>query len=468
MTLTTILLAVNTGQVLIGLLVGIVLLIAMVTLTKIHPFLALILSSIVVALIAGSPINEIPGQITSGFGSTLGSIGIIIGLGVIMGQIFEESGAAEKMAQVFIKLFGKGREHIALAVTGFVVSIPIFCDSAFVILFPIAKAISQKTRKNLILIAGALAAGLVITHTLVPPTPGPLTAANTFGVDLGMMILFGLIVAIPCTIAGIYYFKWLDNRLVILPDEKGVSHKVEKKEEVKVADVNLDSVKKLPSAVLSFAPILVPIILILLNNVFNAIFDDKNNIVYKIGAFIGNPVVAVSIGTLVAIYGLALRTPRKEALSSMDKGIKSAGIILLVTGAGGALGNVIKVTGAGDAIANTIVDWNIPVILLPFIVATVVRFIQGSGTVAIVTASSICAPIIEQTNASPLFAALAACVGAFFFSYFNDSYFHVVNRSIGVEDSKDQLWLWSGATTVIWAAGFITVMVLNLIFGSIL
>jgi len=148
MTLTTILLAVNTGQVLIGLLVGIVLLIAMVTLTKIHPFLALILSSIVVALIAGSPINEIPGQITSGFGSTLGSIGIIIGLGVIMGQIFEESGAAEKMAQVFIKLFGKGREHIALAVTGFVVSIPIFCDSAFVILFPIAKAISQKNKKE--------------------------------------------------------------------------------------------------------------------------------------------------------------------------------------------------------------------------------------------------------------------------------------------------------------------------------
>jgi GntP family gluconate:H+ symporter len=461
------LLAVNTNQLLIGLLVGVVALVIMVTLTKIHAFLALIISSMIVGLVGGIPLGTIGDIISSGFGSTLGSIGIIIGLGVIMGQIFEESGAAEKMARTFIRLFGKGREHIALAVTGFIVSIPIFCDSAFIILFPIAKAISQKTRKNLVILAGCLAAGLVITHTLVPPTPGPLYVANAFGIGLGDMILWGIIVAIPVTVACIYYVKWVGKKLIIIPDSEGKLIKTDKPELVTSNfDLSKEPDKELPSATMSFAPIIIPIILILLNQVIPNVV--KVNDTWKnILSFIGNPITAVAVGTLIAIYGLAFRLDRKTALRHMDKGINSAGIILLVTGAGGALGNVIKSSGVGTIIAENITRWGIPAILIPFLIATIVRFIQGSGTVALTTSAAISAPILANTNVSPLFAALAAVVGGFFFSYFNDSYFHVVNRSIGVEDSKDQLKLWSGTTTVAWLSGLIVVLILNLFLGNL-
>lgn len=458
---------VDPTQMLIGLVVGVVLLIVMVTMTKVPAFVAIILSALLVALVGGVPGLEIPGIISAGFGGTLGTIGIIIGFGVIMGQIFEVSGAAERMARTFIKLFGKGREDLALALTGFIVSIPIFCDSAFVILFPIAKAISQKTRKNLVVLAGALAMGLVITHTMVPPTPGPLAVADAFGVPVGTMILWGLIVAVPMTIAGIVYIKWVGKNLVIVPNENGEMVRMEVKSET-VFDFDLKSepTKKLPSTLLSFAPILVPILLIVLNQVLKSAVSLPAFWANVLG-FVGSPIPAVALGVLIAIYGLGFGMDKTTALNHMDQGVKQAGIILLVTGAGGALGNVIKVTGIGNTIAAQIGAWGIPVIVLPFLIATIVRFIQGSGTVALVTAASISAPILLATDASPLFGALAAMVGGVFFGYFNDSYFHVVNRSIGITASKEQLKFWSGATTAAWLAGFISILVLNLIFGKL-
>lgn len=457
---------INPTQMLIGLLVGVVVLILLVTMSKLPAFVAIIVSALLVALLGGVPGLEIPGIIAAGFGGTLGTIGIIIGFGVIMGKIFEVSGAAERMARTFIKLFGKGREELALTLTGFIVSIPIFCDSAFVILFPITKAISQKTRKNLVLLAGALAMGLVITHTMVPPTPGPLFVAEQFGVSIGTMILWGLIVSIPMTLAGLFYIKWVGKNLVILPDENGNPVRLEVAE-TKIFDFDLSEVpsRKLPSTFLSFAPILVPIFLIVLNQVLKAAFDLPDLLANTLG-FIGHPIPAVAIGVIIAIYGLGFNMDREEALNIMDKGVRSAGVILLVTGAGGALGRVIQVTGVGNTIANAIADWGIPALLVPFLIATIVRFIQGSGTVSLITASSISAPILLPLGVNPIFAALAAMVGGVFFGYFNDSYFHVVNRSIGITYSKDQLKFWSGATTAAWAAGIITVLILNAIFGG--
>ena len=444
-------------RMLIGLLVGVVLLITLVTMTKVHAFLAILLSAMTVALVGGVPGGEIPGIITSGFGGTLGSIGIIIGLGVIMGKIFEVSGAAETMARTFIKLFGKGREEIALAVTGFIVSIPIFCDSAFVILFPIAKALSQKTRRNLLVLSGALAIGLGVTHTLVPPTPGPLFVAEAFGVSIGSMIVWGIIVGIPMTITSVLYIRWVGKDIILIPNEDGVIEEVDVVN-VNLADLKLDESKKdLPSVLMSFAPIIFPLVLILMKQIWGQ-FGDVPGFVQ----FIGHPVVAVSFGTLIAIYGLAHKTEKTTLLNYMDAGIKSAGIILLVTGAGGALGNVIKTTGVGNYIAEGITDWGIPAILLPFIIATLVRFIQGSGTVSLITAASISAPILATLDVNPVLAALSAMVGGMFFSYFNDSYFHVINRSLTLTDSKKQLKFWSGATTVAWATGIVVVLILNI------
>jgi GntP family gluconate:H+ symporter len=459
---------INPTQMLIGLAVGVVVLVLLVTMTKIPAFVSIIIAALLVGLIGGVPGGEIPGIIAKGFGGTLGTIGIIIGFGVVMGQIFEVSGAAEKMARIFIKLFGKGREELALTLTGFIVSIPIFCDSAFVILFPIAKSISQKTRKNLVVLAGALAMGLVITHTMVPPTPGPIAVAEQFGVNLGTMILMGLVVAIPMTIAGLFYIKWVGKNLVLVPDENGEIQRLEVSGQNLVDfDLSAERDKELPSGWLSFAPIFVPILLIVIKQIVGAITDLTG---FFGGAlnFIGHPIPAVAVGVLIAIYGLGLRMPKKEIMPHMEAGIRQAGIILLVTGAGGALGQVIKDTGVGNEIANAIVGWGIPVILLPFVVATIVRFIQGSGTVALVTAASITAPIVIAAGGSPVFGALAAMVGGVFFGYFNDSYFHVVNRSIGITDSKEQLKFWSGATTAAWLAGFVVILILNAILGGVM
>lgn len=456
----------NPTQMLIGLFVGVVALVVMVTMTKIPAFLALILSAIIVAVVGGVPGSAIPGMLSGGFGGTLSSIGIIIGFGVIMGQIFEVSGAAEKMARIFIKLFGKGREDLALMLTGFIVSIPIFCDSAFVILFPIAKSISQKTRKNLAVLAGSLALGLVITHTMVPPTPGPLAVADAFGVSVGNMILWGLIVAIPMTIAGYFYLKWAVKNIVLVPDDNGEIKRLEVQEQVLFDfDITKEPERPLPNGWLAFAPIVVPILLILANSILSNVLNPGT--FKEIIALVGNPIFAVGIGVLISIYGLGFKMNRDEILKHMDAGVRSAGIILLVTGAGGSLGRVIADTGVGVTIANSMIEWGIPVILLPFLVATMIRFIQGSGTVAIVTAAQITAPIILASSTSPVFAALAAAVGGIFFGYFNDSYFHIVNRSIGITDSKEQLKFWSGTTTAAWAAGFIVIMILNLVLGGV-
>jgi GntP family gluconate:H+ symporter len=259
--------SIDPQRMLIGLVVGVVLLIVLVTMTKVHAFLSIILAALTVAVVGGVPGGEIPGIITSGFGGTLGSIGIIIGLGVIMGKIFEVSGAAETMARTFIKLFGKGREELALAVTGFIVSIPIFCDSAFVILFPIAKAISQKTRKNLLVLAGALAIGLGVTHTLVPPTPGPLFVAEAFGVEIGTMIFWGILTGIPMVIVSVIYIKWVGKNIVLVPNNEGVIERVVVAN-VDLVDLKMDAKKGLPSAWLSFAPIFLPIILILIKQLW--------------------------------------------------------------------------------------------------------------------------------------------------------------------------------------------------------
>lgn len=447
-------------RMLIALLIGIVILVLLILKTKVHAFLGLIIAAVIIGLIGGMDPVQIPTSIINGFGGTLGSIGIIIGFGVMMGQIFDKTGAAERMAMTFIKLFGKKHEHWAMALTGFIVSIPIFCDSGFVVVSPIAKAISKKTRRSIVAIAGPLAVGLVITHSLVPPTPGPLGVAGTFGVDVGQFILLGIVIALPMAIISTLYCQWLGKKLYQIPADNDEGWERPEKIEEIVSDDVLTPSRELPSAFESFLPLVVPIILILLNNLLAAL--KVTGIVSTIFTFLGTPIIAVGIGLLLAIFVLGRNLDRATALAEMDLGIKSAGIIILVTGGGGALGQILKDSGTGNYVAELLSKTAIPIIILPFLIATIVRFIQGSGTVAMVTAAGICAPIIQAAGANMLLGAFACCIGSLFFSYFNDSYYWVVNNLMGMKDTKDQIRNWSVTSTIAWGVGFVELLILSL------
>ena len=460
-------------RMLIGLAIGIAVLIFLVLKTKVQAFLALIICTIIVGVVGGMPLAnttiEVDGvqktfgiinSITSGFGGTLGSIGIIIGFGVMMGQIFEVTGAAKRMAHTFLKLFGKKREEEALALTGFLVSIPIFCDSGFVVLAPIAKAISKATKKSVIGLGVALAAGLVITHSLVPPTPGPLGVCGIFGVDVGKFILLTIVLALPMAIACIAYARlFLSKKYYRVVNDEGEIVEAEYREPDYEAAFAMD-MSGVPGTFESFLPLIAPIILILINTVASAL--GKTTGIMEILIYLGQPIVAVGIGLLLAIFTLGRKLDRHTCVSEMEKGMMSAGIIMLVTGGGGALGQIIKDSGLGNFMAEGLAQTAIPIIILPLLISTAMRFIQGSGTVAMTTAASISAPIIIASGVNPILGAVACCVGSLFFGYFNDSYFWVVNRTLGVSEAKDQLTIWSVTSTVAWAVGVVEVLVLSI------
>ncbi len=460
-------------RMLLGLAIGIAVLIFLVLKTKVQAFLALIICTVIVGVVGGMPLLNttievggvsktfgIVNSITSGFGGTLGSIGIIIGFGVMMGQIFEVTGAAKRMAATFLKLFGKKREEEALALTGFIVSIPIFCDSGFVVLAPIAKAISKATRKSVIALGVALAAGLVITHSLVPPTPGPLGVCGIFGVDVGKFILLTIVLALPMAVACIAYARmFLAKKFYRVVDDNGEITAVPYQEPDYEKAFSMD-MTGVPGTMESFMPLIAPIILILINTVASALGMTSG--IMEVLIFLGQPIVAVGIGLLIAIFTLGRTLDRQTCVAEMEKGMMSAGIIMLVTGGGGALGQIIKDSGLGTFMAEGLAQTSIPIIVLPLIISTAMRFIQGSGTVAMTTAASISAPIIVASGASPLLGAIACCVGSLFFGYFNDSYFWVVNRTLGVSEAKEQLTIWSVTSTIAWAVGVVEVLVLNI------
>ena len=305
-----------------------------------------------------------------------------------------------------------------------------------------------------------MAAGLVITHSLVPPTPGPLGVCGIFGIDVGSFILLTIVLALPMTIACIAYSRlYLSKKYYRIPNEDGEVVEAPYREPDYDGAFAMD-MSGVPGALESFMPLLVPIVLILINTVATAVGATTG--IMEILIFLGQPIVAVGIGLLVAIFTLGRKLDRHTCLSEMEKGMMSAGIIMLVTGGGGALGQIIKDSGLGNFMAEGLAQTAIPIVVLPLLISTAMRFIQGSGTVAMTTAASISAPIIIASGASPLLGAIACCVGSLFFGYFNDSYFWVVNRTLGVSEAKDQLKVWSVTSTIAWAVGVVEVLVLNI------
>lgn len=456
--------AVSTSQMLIGLAIGIALLLILAMKTRVHVFVALILSALATGLIGGLPFTDVISSITKGFGSTLGSTGIIIGLGVMMGAVLEKSGAAQQMAFSIIKLIGKAKEEWALALTGYVVAIPVFADSGLIILTSLAKSLSRMTGKSVVGLGLAMATGLQLAHVFIPPTPGPLAVAGILDVDMGMMIIWGLVMTVPTLALSTLYSKWLGRKIYQIPNEDGTDfERKDFKEEYIKSIENVEALYKdmnLPGAWLSFAPIIIPLLLIFGNTAVT--FMKLEGSLADVITMIGHPVIALIIGLLIALYGLGRRHSKEELDKAIDNGVKATGMILFITGAGGALGYVVRDAGIGNALGEAVLTIGIPGILIPFVIAALMRISLGSATVALITAATLTAPLVPQLGLNPSLVAMSTCAGAVSFSYFNDSGFWVFNGLYGLKDVKDQFM----AKTMVSFIGAFASLALVLVFNT--
>ncbi|MBZ4655483.1 MAG: gluconate transporter [Thermoanaerobacter sp.] len=420
---------------------------------KLHPFLALIFASYFLAFAAFMPSDKIAGIITQGFGNTLTSIGIVIIAGVIIGTILEKSGAAITMAETVIKFVGEKRPTIAMSIIGYIVSIPVFCDSGFIILSSLNKALAKKTKTSLVAMSIALSTGLYAAHVLVPPTPGPIAAASNLQLNnLLLVILIGLLVAIPAMIAGNIFANKVASKYQANIDES-ISY-----EEV------LKKYGKLPDAWKSFAPIVVPIILMALGSI--AKFPGEpfgEGFFYKLFVFLGTPVNALLIGMFFAF--LLLPNLSSETLNSwIVEAIKDSATILIITGAGGSLGNVIKEIGVGDYLGQTLSGLNLGM-FLPFIIAAAIKTAQGSSTVSLITTSALMLPLLPSlgftSDIAKALVVAAIGAGAMTVSHANDSYFWVVSQFGGI-DVKTAYKTQTVATLIMGIVAIITVFILSL------
>ncbi|UFT99297.1 GntP family permease [Radiobacillus kanasensis] len=430
---------------------GVALLLFLVIRVKLQAFIALIAVSYVVGLLAGMSPGEIFTAVQDGMGGTVGEIAVIIGVGAMFGEILKVSGGAERLALTLMNKFGEKRVNWALALTGFIISIPVFLDVAFVILVPILYSLAQKTKKSLLFYGIPLLAGLAVTHSFVPPTPGPIAVASLLGANIGWVVLFGLIAGIPAAIiAGPIFGTYISKKIHVEVPKIMLKNMAE---EAKGKQYD----KELPGFGVIASLILLPLFLILLNT-FSSLFLAEGSALLQVVVFIGNPGVALTITALLTFY--ILGTKRGYTISDIQeiatKSLEPAGIIILITGAGGIFGQVLVETGIGDVLANTMSDLNVPIIVFAFLVASAVRIAQGSATVAMVTAASLITPVIETLGISgPMLALLVITIasGATIASHVNDSGFWMVNRFFGMSE-KDTLKSWTVMETIIAFVGF--------------
>ena len=391
---------------------------------KLHPFLALIFAAIGFGLLSGMPFAEIVSSVNSGFGDIVGHIGLVIVIGCIIGTFLEESGGAYVMAQGIVRLAGKKRVPLAMLIVGSFISIPVYADSGFVILSPLNKAITKKSGISLACTAIALSLGLTITHCLVPPTPGPVAATAILGADLGLVILIGLIVSMFVAAESYFFVTRYASRTYIDPDPDG---------EITVEE---DDAKDKPSALRSFLPVVVPLVLIVFKSISDFPGAPFGGVAASVLRFIGEPVIALIIGMILSFF-----LPKKfdrELLSTtgwVGKSLTSAAVIIMITAAGGSFGMILRNSGIADILGESLAGANVG-IWLPFIIAAALKSAQGSSTVAIVTTASLIAPMMEALGfVSPVGKALAVmslCSGAMVMSHVNDSFFWVVTQLSGM------------------------------------
>ncbi len=405
------------------LVIAIVFIVLATSKLKLHPFLALLIAAFGYGILSRRmSLEEVVASINAGFGGTIGHIGIVILAGSIIGTFLEKSGGAARLAQRTVDLVGQKRVPMAMGIIGYIVSIPVFCDSGFILLAPLAKSLSSKARVPLAASAIALSLGLYATHTMVPPTPGPVAAAGVLGADLGRVIFFGLIVSVPALLVSWLFSVKIAGRVRLAADE------------IPETDPTPQMVSDGPSAIKSLAPILVPIVLILMRSICT--FPDAPLVEGGLASvidFVGQPVVALLVGVLLAfLLPAKLTTSMLSASGWIGEAVLAAATIIIITGCGGAFGKVLQNSHIADVVSQSLSDGSAWGLWLPFVLAAAIKTAQGSSTVAIITTAGIVAPMLDPlglaTPTGRAMAVVAIGAGSMVVSHVNDSYFWIVTQ----------------------------------------
>ena len=419
---------------------------------KQQPFVSLLLVSMATALAAGMPPETVMASIEKGMGGTLGFIAVVVGLGAMFGQLLEVSGGAERLTLSLLRVFGRERATWAMTLAGFLVAIPVFFDVGFIILVPLVYTLARETRRSLLLYGIPLLAGLAVTHAFVPPTPGPIAVAQLVGADLGRVILFGSLIGLPCAIAaGPLFGAWIARRIYAEVPEYMTGGQ---REEVggQRSAVRTDG---LPSFGLVFGILLLPLVLILVNTVTGALLTGPEHAdLRRVCAFIGHPFFALLAATLVAFaaLGTCRGLSREKVNEIATSALAPAGLIILVTGAGGVFKQVLVDSGAGKALAEAMAGIGVHPVWAAFLIALLVRAVAGSATVAMLTAGGIVAPLLDGSPVEPALIVIAIAAGATAVSHVNDSGFWLVNRYFGLS-TKDTLKSWTVMESIIGVTG---------------
>ncbi len=384
---------------------------------KMHPIFSLTIAAVASGFLLGLAPQQIMTTMAEGFGNTLSGIGLVIAFGTVIGIYLEKTGSTQVLANSILKVIGLKRSPLAINLAGFVISIPVYCDSGYIILSSLNKAISKKTGIPALVFAIALATGLYSAHVFVPPTPGPLAAAAILEADLGMVLIFGLLVAIPVSISGYFWARFIGKSL----QEDDSTKTMEQKEEV------LATVKPYQA----FLPLLVPIVLIAMKSIVDyPTHPLGEGWLFQMFNFLGSPVIALLIGVFFA-FALGRKVPQEDKKGWVSEAFMQAGAIVLITGAGGAFGAILRTMDIASII-NLESSTGVGGLLIAFVIAAVLKTAQGSSTVAIITTSAIIAPLLETFGLISItdkaLAVLAIGAGAMTVSHINDSYFWVVSQ----------------------------------------
>lgn len=442
-------------QLLLAVLGGIIVLLTLILKLRIPAFIALLIASISAGLFAGMDPATIIDTVKKGMGGTLGFVATVVGLGAMFGAILEHTGGAQRIAGFLLDKFGIKNSPLAMVLAGFLIAIPVFFDVAFIILVPMVYALQRKTGKSLLLYAIPLLAGLAITHSFIPPTPGPIAVADLIDASLGWVILIGFIVGIPTAlVSGILFGKYIAKQIHIVAPDAGL-------------ETN-QAIDKNQSIGLIFAIIGLPIVLILMGTfVKSGLIKLEQQFLVETIQLLGHPFTALILANIAAWYLMGRRQglSKENLFDITSKSMAPAGTIILLTGAGGVFKQVLVDTGAGSMIATSLTEIGFPLIVFGFLAAALVRIIQGSATVAMITGAGLVAPLLEgQAIADPKLACLVIAIasGASILSHVNDSGFWLVSQYLGLSE-KQTFRSWTMMTTILAFTGFVSACLLWMI-----
>ncbi len=436
---------------LLVLLIAVAIVFLLILRLKINAFIALVTAATAVGLLSSKvALGDVMPEVATNFGRVCGSIGIVIALAALIGQCLMESGAADKIVRVFVRMSGEKNASVSLVSSGYVLSVPVFFDTVFYLLVPLARAMRVRAGKDYVLFLMAISAGAAVTHSMVPPTPGPLAMAAALGVDLGLMIIVGACIAVPMSFVG-WLFALNRNRAMSVPlrETPGLSLN-------ELEDLAAREEKELPSFFMSMLPIVLPVVFITSNTVVNAVA--KGSEISNITGFLGNPNFALLASAAVSLYLLA--SQKGYTLAQLAKPVETAlasgGLIILITAGGGSFGGMLVKAEVGKTIGGMSQEFGVPILLLSFLLAGLIKVAQGSGTVAMITVSSIMAPIV-LSSPPPFHAVYIACAigsGSAVGSWMNDSGFWVFKQMSGLTE-VEALKTWTPQLVIMGITGYI-------------